>query len=321
MTVKENYLRALSFNYPEHVPYEGVMQIVRYAGDMMWFGSSGLDCWGVGWESREPEFMPMAKAHPLTDWDLADTFPIPDPSDFDLHPDGKQLLKDAHRDEVMLVSFQPHVVLERACFLMGLERVLEGFLTEPDALQMLLSRIADYHVVVAQQYLQRVPELEGTFLGDDYGTQKALMISPALWRRFIKPNLRRVVDVYRSANKWVLLHSCGHITEIIDDLIEIGVQIINPVQARANDLDEWGRRFGGRIVFFGGVDTQQTLMKGTTDDVRKEVRIRLQQLAGDRGGLVLTADQVMPVPPENMLAMNDEVARRGRYPICCEEAG
>jgi len=318
MTVKENYLRALSFADPDHVPFEGIMQVVRYQGDMMWFGESGLDPWGVGWESIQSEFMPMAKSHPFTDWDKAESFPIPDPADFRLHPEGKRLLDSANREEVLLFSMQPHVVLERGCMLAGMEEMFAGLANEPEAAGVLLSRIADYHVGIAKRYLEEVPELDGGYLGDDYGTQRALMISPTLWRRFVKPQLRRIVEVYRAAGKWVLLHSCGHITEIVEDLIEIGVQIVNPTQARANNLEEWGCRFGGRIVFNGGVDTQYTLTRGTPEEVRREVRLRLRQLAGDRGGFIIGQDQMVPIPEENLAALYDEAARSGRYPVCCE---
>jgi len=123
--VKENFLRALSFAGPDHVPYEGVVQIVRYADDMMWPGSSGVDAWGVGWESVQGEFVPMAKFHPFTDWDKAESFPLPDPANFRLHPEGERVLKEANREEVLLVSFQPHL-FERACYLAGMERILTG---------------------------------------------------------------------------------------------------------------------------------------------------------------------------------------------------
>jgi len=118
------------------------------------------------------------------------------------------------------------------------------------------------------------------------------------------------------ADKWVMFHSCGHITEILDDLIEIGVDIIHPCQARANDLAEWGERFSGRVVFSGGVDTQFTMMLGTPAQVREEALLRLAQLGRDpRGGLLLWADQNMPFPAENGQALRDVIIERGVYPL------
>lgn len=315
MTVKENYIRAISFTYPDHVPYEPVVQWLRYEGDMMWMGESGFDPWGVGWESVLDDFVPMPKVNPLKDWDKVETFPMPDPADFRLREDARYLLKTANREEILLFALQPHLFLERGCYLAGMERMLEALVSEPEATQILLHRLADYQAGIAQRFLEEVPDIDGVQLGDDYGSQRALMISPDVWRRAIKPHLRRIVQAYREKGKFVSLHSCGHLTEIMEDLIEVGLHIVNPVQARANDLDEWGRRFGGRIVFHGGVDTQWTLVWGTPEDVRREVRLRMRQLAGDRGGFIIAPDQHMVIPEANMLALYEEAARSGRYPI------
>jgi len=102
------------------------------------------------------------------------------------------------------------------------------------------------------------------------------------------------------------------------------MQIVSPVQARANDLQEWGRQLWGRIVFFGGIDTQHTLTRGTPEEIRREVRLRLRQLAGDRGGFIIAQDQMVPIPEENLAALAalyDEAARSGHYPIRYDEAG
>lgn len=313
MTPKENYLRAITFRNPHHLPYEDLARNVEFEGDMMWEGQRGYDRWGVRWEFVLGEYLPMVAEHPLRSPQDLERYRPPQPT-LRLKRSTLQMLETLDRDRYLLWGFHPNLVFERAWFLVGLENLLVAIMEERPRVRSLLRRIADYQEAIAAQYVQC--DIDGVFVGDDYGTQRALVMAPDLWRELIKPELARVIAVYKRAGKFVKLHSCGHITEILPDLIEIGVDIINPCQARANDLAAWGQRFAGRIVFDGGIDTQATMTLGTPADVRAEALLRIAQLGRDpRGGLLLWADQNVPIPAENRRALLDTIVTYGTYPL------
>ncbi|MDY6877243.1 MAG: uroporphyrinogen decarboxylase family protein [Chloroflexota bacterium] len=313
MSPKENYIRAITFDYPHHIPYEDMVHNMEFEGDMMWMGEAGTDRWGVTWEFELAEYLPMVQDHPLKSPHDLDHYHPPEPV-FRLKQSALEMLETINREQVLLQGFHPTILFERAWFLMGMEDLLVAMLCDKPRVKHLFRQIMDYQVAIAHQYVQC--DIDMIFLGDDYGTQQATMMSPALWRELIKPELARVIEVYKEAGKWVRFHSCGHITEILEDMIEIGVDIINPCQARANDLAEWGERFAGRLVFDGGVDTQYTMMLGSQDEVRQETRLRLAQLGRDpRGGLLLWADQNMPFSEENRQALLDVIVEQGVYPL------
>ncbi|MDI7277301.1 MAG: uroporphyrinogen decarboxylase family protein [Anaerolineae bacterium] len=313
MTPKENYIRAITFAGPHHLPYEDVVRNVEFEGDMMWMGEEGTDRWGVSWRCVLPEYLPMVAEHPVKSPREMDLYRPPEPV-FRLKPSTQAMLESLDRERWLLWGFHPNILFERAWFLVGLDNLLMAMRQEPARVRSLLRRIADHQIAIAEQYVRC--DIDGVFVGDDYGTQRALIMGPELWRELIKPELVRILGTYKRAGKWVRFHSCGHVTEIVDDLIEIGVDIINPCQARANDLAEWGRRFSGRIVFEGGVDTQVTMTLGTPEEVRAEAFLRIRQLGNDaRGGLLLSADQNVPIPEANRRALLDVIVNHGVYPL------
>jgi uroporphyrinogen decarboxylase len=280
---------------------------------MMWMGEGGADQWGVVWGYALDEYLPMVQSHPIQDSQDIDRYRPPEPV-FRLKPTTLEMLETIDRQQFVLMGFHPTILFERAWFLMGMDNLLVAMITEQARVKRLLRQIMDYQIAIARQYVRC--DIDGVFLGDDYGTQQATMMAPTLWRKLIKPEVARLIEVYKDAGKWVMFHSCGHITEILGDLIEIGVDIINPCQARANDLAEWGERFAGRVVFNGGVDTQVTMMRGTPDEVRQETLLRMSQLGRDpRGGLLLWADQNMPFPQENAQALREVIVEHGVYPL------
>ncbi len=157
-------------------------------------------------------------------------------------------------------------------------------------------------------------------IGDDLGTQESLLMSPAMYRRVLKPIHADYIRFIRerTAAK-VFFHTDGDVFPLIDDLVEMGVDILNPIQTSAgkmSDLEELKARWGDRLTFCGGVDTQRILPTGTPDEVRAEVR-RVIEILGPGGGyLTSSVHTVMDdVPAENILAMVDAVEEYGTYPI------
>ena len=194
---------------------------------------------------------------------------------------------------------------ERAWILRGIEPVLMDFMENPSFVEELFDRIIDFNLAIVGR-MCRFP-VDAFHFGDDWGQQKGLIIRPALWRKFFKPRLRRLYDEVHLAGLPVSTHSCGDITEILPDLIEIGVNMITPLQAEALDFDFLKREYGRDLTFWGGVSTQRTLPYGTPADVRREIRDRIRVL-GKGGGYILAPSHELQgdVPLANMLAFLDE---------------
>ncbi|MGE5406385.1 MAG: uroporphyrinogen decarboxylase family protein, partial [Methanosarcina sp.] len=144
--------------------------------------------------------------------------------------------------------------------------------------------------------------------GDDWGQQYGLIMGIELWRKFFRPRLRKLYDEVHKAGLPVSIHSCGDISEIIPDLIEMGVNMITPLQAEALDFKYLKKEYGRNLTFWGGVSTQKTFPYGTPADVRAEVRERIKVL-GTGGGYIIAPSHELQgdVPLENMLAFIDEV--------------
>ncbi|HJX41939.1 MAG TPA: uroporphyrinogen decarboxylase family protein [Anaerolineales bacterium] len=206
-------------------------------------------------------------------------------------------------------------IFEQSQFLCGWDEFMVRLAADVPFADRLLEKLTEAALADLGLYLQAVgPYLEAVGFGDDFGSQGGLQISPAMFRERIKPHLARIYAAAHAGSKAkVFLHSCGSVVELIEDFIQIGVDVLNPVQTSAAGMEPEGlkRRFGGRMVFWGGgADVQRILPLGSPSEVRRDVRRRLEIFAPD-GGFVfapihnLQAD----VPPENVEAMYEEAAK------------
>ena len=164
------------------------------------------------------------------------------------------------------------------------------------------------------------PNVDIIKIGDDLGTQESLLMSPAMYRRILKPIHRDYIEfVKQRTDAKVFFHTDGDVFPLIDDLIEIGVDILNPIQTSAGkmaNLDELKASHGEALTFCGGIDTHQVLPKGTPEVVRNEVRRVIEVLGPGGGYMVASVHTIMDdVPAENILAMVDAVAEHGHYPV------
>jgi uroporphyrinogen decarboxylase len=176
--------------------------------------------------------------------------------------------------------------------------------------------VMDYHLDAGIELISRGCDV--LLAGDDVGTQDRMLISPELWREFVKPRYGELFQAYRHENPHVRIatHICGSIEPIIDDLIEVGVDILNPVQPLAMDAGRLKRRFGKRISFWGGVDDQRVIPFGSTNDVEREVRLRLGQLAPGGGYILCSSHNVQATTPlVNVCAFYRSHKLFGAYPI------
>jgi uroporphyrinogen decarboxylase len=202
-------------------------------------------------------------------------------------------------------------------FMRGYAGSLEDLIVAPDFVQAFMERYVDFWIRLTERALQEAGDLvDLVMFGDDLGTQRGPVMSPALYRRLIKPHHARMVQAVKRFNKPVLLHSCGSVAAFIPDLMEAGFDALHPIQVSAKDMDTAAlkREFGRDISFWGGVDTQRVLPLGTPQEVRAEVRRRIADL-GPGGGYVLGAVHNIQaeVPAENILAMFEAAREFGRY--------
>jgi len=258
------------------------------------------DEWGTGWE--DDGHGAKTELYPLSDgYHLAETrdWPDPDvPGRFDAV--DRALADRGGRYVVMRVWF---TLFERLWMLRGFNNMLmDPYVNEKDFCR-LRDRIIDFNLAIIDKWIER--GVDGVYFSDDWGSQRSLLMNPDDWRRFYKPSYARMFDRVRSGGAHVWMHLCGNVTAILPDLIEIGLNVLNPVQPQAMDVEELSREFGGRLCFNGGVDVQGTLINGSPQDVRDEV-CRLIHLFGrfDGGYIGGTSHSVMPETPlDNVIAM------------------
>ncbi|HRU05241.1 MAG TPA: uroporphyrinogen decarboxylase family protein [Candidatus Brocadiia bacterium] len=199
---------------------------------------------------------------------------------------------------------------ERATFMRGMEEILLDVALNRGFVEALLRGIADCVLQTTETLLTRF-EFEAVALSDDYGTQQGLIISPRDWRLLVKPLLTEIYGLVKRHGRTVFHHTCGNVTEIVGDLIDIGLDILHPIQPETMDIRALKRKFGKRLAFCGGVRTQDLLPTGSPEDVRDEVR-RLKEEMGAGGGYILEPGITLQadVPLANLVALIEE-ARAG----------
>jgi len=185
------------------------------------------------------------------------------------------------------------------------------FYTEPGFVLEVLRRIMDFQLGMARHYLRA--GVEFVALNDDMGTQTGPLLGPDLVDEFLMPEYERVFEVYRKRKVLIRFHSCGNIEWMLERFMELGVDVLHPVQATANDLDRVREVTQGRMALEGGVSTA-TIMKGPAEAIAREVRERLWQL-GRSGGYFCAADQRLPFPEEHIEAVRAAVETYGKYPL------
>jgi uroporphyrinogen decarboxylase len=214
----------------------------------------------------------------------------------------------------MFVWLNMNGCFDFARFMRGTEPFLVDLATEPAKAEVLLDKVNDLAIAFFRQCMEAAGGLfDGVYLGDDFGTQQGMLMSPEMWRAFVRPRYEKLLAVIKAAGKKYAHHTCGGVRPIIPDLIEMGVDVLNPIQPLAAGMDprELGREFADRIAFYGGIDEQRTLPRGSAADVREEVLQRIQTLGRCGGYIVAPSHAYQPdTPLENVLAVYETVLGR-----------
>ena len=331
MTSRERVLRALEFRNPDRpprdlwaLPWVGLYQkadhdalLERFPSD---FGSAAalargdrargrpsrvgtsVDDWGCVFQVAEDGVVGEVKGPPLADWSALDSFTPP-----------REIIERADWDAVNRAcaanaagagkfmrlgsSLRP---FERMQFLRGSENLYLDLGCESPELMKLREMVHEFFL--EELALSVKTDVDAISFMDDWGSQNSLLISPDQWRRLFKPLYRDYCQMIHAAGKKVFFHSDGHIFDIYEDLIEVGVDAVNS-QLFCMDIEEIGRRFKGRITFWGEISRQQTLPFGSVEDVRAAVGRVRRALDDGAGGVIAQCEWGVNNPPENIAAV------------------
>ncbi|HUU28931.1 MAG TPA: uroporphyrinogen decarboxylase family protein [archaeon] len=269
------------------------------------YGSTAKDEFGVVWTTSELDRgSPVGPA--LLEPSLS-SYRFPDPSAaYRFEELGDWCARNKEHFTVVWVGD----LWERATFMRGMENLLEDLCLNPGFVEKLLSGLTDFVLRTMEILFDRF-EFDAIALSDDYGTQHSLLMSPSDWRKFVKPRLSEIYALAKKHGRKVFHHSCGNVSSIVGDMIDLGLDILHPVQPEAMDIFKLKREFGADLTFCGGLGTQELLPRGTAEEVRAEIR-RLKERMGRGGGYILEPGITLQadVPLENLAAMIEE-ARRG----------
>lgn len=262
---------------------------------------------GIG-EYAEDAFHPLAAAESVAD---VERFDWPDPARFDLS--GMRAECDEWSGYPILgASSEPFYLY---CRLRGMEQALEDLACNPAIADAILEHIFTFDYALIRRVLEEAGGLiDLVYIAEDLGTQNSLLMSPPAFRRFLKPRMARLIGMVHSYGARAFHHDDGAIRKLLPELIEIGIDILNPVQWRCRGMDReaLARDFGRSVVFHGGMDNQRTLPFGSPEDVRREVRENIRLLGGGRGYIVAPCHNLQAnTPTENILALYEAVREHG----------
>ena len=285
-----------------------------------------LDDWGMGQIEIEagvwfPGYHPLAEATTIKELEDYSGWPdMDDPYRVEHVRAEAQKLADENRFAIMATPWLMFP-LERAFGLQGMDKFLMNLAMYPDFAEAMLKKNLELCKQHMGHFLEAIGDnIDIIKIGDDLGSQDRLMISPRMYRQMLKPLHAELIQYIKERTKAkVFFHTDGDVFDLIEDFIEIGVDVLNPIQTSAgkmSDLAGLKDRYGSRLVFCGAVDTQHILPDGTPEEVRQEVR-RVINILGEGGGyMVASVHTIMnEVPPENILAMVDAVEEFGYYPL------
>jgi uroporphyrinogen decarboxylase len=258
------------------------------------------DLFGVTWEkSGDGGDIGLVVDEPLKDPDMS-AYAFPQPDKLLIDQLGTEL--EAEKRDIFRMFSMTYNFYERAWSLRGIEQLLMDMILNESFVFELFEKILDYNLKVLDQALEY--DFEGVYMGDDWGQQKGLIMGPKLWAKFIKPGMAKMFEKIKSKGKYVLLHSCGDLSDILPDLVDIGLDAYNTVQPEIYDLEKIKREYGKDLTFYGGISTQQFLPYASADEVRKLTRDMIAKM-GDGGGYILSPTHSVPadVPVKNIIAM------------------
>jgi hypothetical protein len=246
-----------------------------------------LDEWGCLWVRSEMSNMGQVKGYPLENWSALDHYRWPDPEDPAFYSGMEARFAGSEGKYICSGIFM--LLFERMHTLHGFENTLSDLYLERERIEYLADRIVEIDLGIIDNIARRFPgQIHGFSFTDDWGTQQNLFVHPTLWKEFFKPRYKRLFDAMHAAGWHVWMHSCGKVNAILEDLIEIGLDVVNLQQPTALGIEEVGRQFAGRICFESLCDIQHTLPFKDHRAIREEARLLLERWSTPAGGFILS---------------------------------
>ncbi len=282
-------------------PTEGIIEEIypRQIGEHTY-----VDDWGVVWRREPGDDIGIVVDPPLKEPTLQG-FDAPIPASRGKHLEA--FCKDKC-DKFRLVSMSSPI-FQRAWFLRGFENFLMDMAIHREFVHELVDVIMEYTKAVVREAVEY--DIDAFFLMDDWAQQEGLIMSPDMWREYVKPGMKELFEIIKGKNICAFLHCCGDIECLIPELIDMGIDVLNPFQPEVMDVYAIKKDYGNRLSFYGGISTQELLPYGTPKEVEADVREKMNAL-GRNGGYVLSPAHAVQidVPVENIMALVQTVQQQ-----------
>ncbi len=255
------------------------------------------DDWGVLWRNQPSEDIGVVIDPPLKEPSLTG-FEPPEPL---VRGSYLEAFCRENSQRFRLVSLTSPI-FQRAWFLRGFENFLMDMVLNEKFVYELIDMIMEYTTKVVAEALSY--DIDALFLMDDWGQEEGLLFSPDMWRKYFKPGMERLFSMVKDSGAFLFFHSCGDIDCLIPELIEMGIDVLNPFQPEVMDVYEIKRKYGDRLSFYGGIGTQDVLPHASLDEIKADVREKVRLLGKNGGYLLAPAHAVqVDVPVENIMAL------------------
>ena len=253
---------------------------------------------GIYFEFKE---YPLAYASTVDD---IKNYPFPGPYAKGRFDKAEEAVKKYGNDYAIVADLET-VFFETSWYLVGLEKLLTDMALGEDYVPLLFDKVMEVNVAIGKKLIEMGADI--IWAGDDFGSQQGMLINPDMWRHYFKPRIKEMFQEFRSVNSDIKIawHSCGSIVPIIPDFIEIGLDILNPLQPLAKDMtpENLVSNFGKELCFFGGIDIQNLLPNGTPEEIRNEVKRRIKIFSKYNGYIIAPAHNIqIDTPVENIIA-------------------
>ncbi len=297
----------------------------KYVGPKEFIGvqgakGAGKDFWGVEWKPvtnkfgtyNEIAYHPLAQAKTVKD---IEEYSWPKVDWFDMSH-LKEEIKRINAKERKVIMFFAGGAFESAWYMRGLERFLIDLVERPEIAVTISKKVTEFYFKRAMRAVEESGgQIDIFYSGGDIGTQKGMMLSPDLWRKYIKPQTKQLITPFKEMGFKTFYHSCGSIVPVIEDFIEMGLDILDPIQPKAEgmDINFLKNKFGDRLSFHGAIDEQELLPMGKPEEVKRVV-IKTIDILGKNGGYIVCSSHALQpdIPVENVLAMFS-AAREYKY--------
>jgi uroporphyrinogen decarboxylase len=268
-------------------------------------GTMYKDEWGITWK-REGYYNNVV-CHPMAGMDVESVkaYSMPDPLSVERYKKLDMLVQN-YGERYFIGADISGSLFEPAYHLRGMQDLMIDMASEGEEAEVLLDRLMDFCIKVSVESVRR--GADWIWLGDDLGSQKGMLMSPNMWRKYFKPRMKHIIETIRSEKPEMIIayHSCGSIYPVIGDLVEIGINVLNPIQESAVGMDQMKifHEYGDWLTLMCGVDTQQFLTEATTVQVKEKTRDLIVKLGRNGGFIFAASHSIQPdTPQENIAAL------------------